>query len=382
MHGCFCQKEMNKLAYEHSTLSSADSLKLKKISTLSPSNKNYTINEYDLKYISPSFSQTQFLHDKYSSTLISQYPNIIESCYIWRKNQTLSVTLLHLVNKATVNKTTLLFSHGSNATLGTIYGFLYDISTQLKCDVISYDYSKNLTQDVMNEDIDAIFDFIIYQQIPFTSVFLMGESYGATPCLHIAENNSKIGGLILISPCSLKLTKPYKFDQNINISELFQENISNISCPVFVAHSKADTKVKYNYSVELGKCFKTIQQWFPKKSDHFQFYDVNRRKFLQKIKEFIAYAEECFSKKNKSKGNKMESMSIKSTAETINSNYSLLNEKLINETEKKIPRKVTRTQYDNSIINEDEEENNEKMEMQYIEDAYKRKKHPRKVKFL
>ena len=382
MHGCFRQKEMNKLAYEPSSPTSSDSFKFKKITTLPPSNPNYTINEYEVKYISPSFSQTLFLHDKYSSSLVSQYPNIVESCYIWRKNIASSITLLHLVNKATANKTTLLFSHGSNATLGTIYGFLYDISTQLKCDVITFDYSKNMNEDIMNEDIDAIFDFIIYQQIPFTSVYLMGESYGAMPCLHFAENNSKIGGLILISPCSSKLAKPYKFEQNININNLFQGNLGNVSCPVFVAHSKADTKVKYNYSVELAKCFKAVQQWFPKKSDHFQFYDVNRRKFLQKIKEFISYAASFFSKSNTTKGAKIESLSIKSTVETINSNYSLLNEKIINEKEGEMPRKATRAQYDNSIINENEEENNQKMEEQYIENVCKRKKQHRKVKFI
>ena len=71
MHGCFRQKEMNKLAYEPSSPTSSDGFKFKKIPTLPPSNPNYTINEYEVKYISPSFSQTQFLHDKYSSSLYS-----------------------------------------------------------------------------------------------------------------------------------------------------------------------------------------------------------------------------------------------------------------------------------------------------------------------
>ena len=112
-------------------------------------------------------------------------------------------------NKApSINKFTILFSHNVCSDLGNNYAFLYDLSTQLKCDVIAYDYSGygrskgSFKETEVTNDIEAVGNFINFQQIGLSSIVVFGQSIGCIPSIHFSRQNRTVGGLILMSPLS------------------------------------------------------------------------------------------------------------------------------------------------------------------------------------
>ena len=129
---CLRNKGLSALAFEKTQEQS------KLLTRPSPS---YTINESGIKNLIPQCHSVSFLHDQYQKLLSNQYHWIEETCYVWDKTTEKSIIILYLKNKApSINKFTILFSHNVCSDLGNNYAFLYDLSTQLKCDVIAYDY--------------------------------------------------------------------------------------------------------------------------------------------------------------------------------------------------------------------------------------------------
>ena len=129
---CIRNKSLSALAFEKTPEQSK---------VLTRPKPSYTINENEMRTLMSQCHSVPFLHDQYQKLLSNQYHWIDETCYIWEKSTEKSIIILYLKNKASsINKFTVLFSHDVCSDLGKIYPFLYDLSTQLKCDVIAYDY--------------------------------------------------------------------------------------------------------------------------------------------------------------------------------------------------------------------------------------------------
>lgn len=90
---------------------------------------------------------------------------------------------------------TILFSHGSHETLGEVYPLLLNLSTILKCDVVSYDYSGyGLSTGIpspeeINRDIYEVSHFCsTILKIDRKSLLLFGYSLGTTPTLYLGNH--------------------------------------------------------------------------------------------------------------------------------------------------------------------------------------------------
>lgn len=105
----------------------------KKMKFVIPKSINYNI-KIDPKEESSGkcYMRAEFIHSKYNNV---HYPWIQLECYQMKKyKKTNRLTILHIRNKSisTHNKQTIIYSHGNNEDLGTIYPLLVDLVSQLK----------------------------------------------------------------------------------------------------------------------------------------------------------------------------------------------------------------------------------------------------------
>jgi hypothetical protein len=113
------------------------------------------------------YKKVNFQHIDWDNVV---HPWIEKDCYLLQKcSNKKKIVLIHIKNTSQENKLTIIFSHGNSCDIGVIYPFLVDLSTQLKADVISYDYSGyGLSEGTPSEkelykDIEQVMDFVIFQ---------------------------------------------------------------------------------------------------------------------------------------------------------------------------------------------------------------------------
>ena len=91
------------------------------------------------------------------------------------------IILLHIKNTFNTDekKITIVHSHGNSCDLGVTFPFLIDLSTQLKSDVISYDYTGygrsegHPTEKDLYTDIEQVMDFgLMYLRLKLEQIIL------------------------------------------------------------------------------------------------------------------------------------------------------------------------------------------------------------------
>lgn len=288
------------------------------------------------------------------------------------------------------SSTAILYFHENETDLFRILPFLIDLSVQMKCDVISFDYSgfgcssgkagtsekNNLIQD-SEKVTEFIFSFLNYK---IENVVLFARDIGCTPAVYLASktesNNYK--GLILLEPI-------------INEKFLQRNEMRKIICPTLVIKEVEEKNDSFlNEIIIVCRDISNEKEWFPKKkinkendendccnSNKITCDDVlvrHRCKFLMKLKELI-YPEKInfdkdFEIKKKNKG----SFCGSSTSPESSSNNSLLtinNNYLINYVnENNIINNLLNENNDtkNNIIDNSIENNNEKRTSQFFEE--------------
>ena len=309
MSSCFGCSKLFSLAKDIKVTDAIASL----IAFSPPSKINYTIeNKGDINKRGKCYREVKFIHDDYNEI---NYPWIEITCHRIKKcSNNKHIIALHIKNNnmSKEKKLTIIFSHGNSCDLGKIYPFLIDLSTQLKADVISYDYSGygrsegSPSEKEIYSDIDQIMDFVmVFKRIKLDSIVLMGNSLGSVPSVYIAagDNYKGIKGVILISPIAsgIKLFHP-----NVEISNNDLEKIDvfcnlskvrEINCPVFLIHGKKDDIIPHNQSIEMLKKIKHVYEWFPSNGNHNNITSKYRAKFYLKVKLFIEFLE--YNKQNK-----------------------------------------------------------------------------------
>ena len=382
---CIRNKSLSALAFEKTPEQSK---------VLTRPKPSYTINENEMRTLMSQCHSVPFLHDQYQKLLSNQYHWIDETCYIWEKSTEKSIIILYLKNKASsINKFTVLFSHDVCSDLGKIYPFLYDLSTQLKCDVIAYDYSGygrstgTFKETEVTNDIEAVGNFINYQQIGFSSIVVFGQSIGCIPSIHFSRQNRTIAGLILMSPLSFsdynKMKNWNKNEKNIyNLSD-----IKDICCPILIIHGQKDELVPYTNSDEIAKQMSAVNRWFPKSGKHLNIYEKSRKTFLKKVNDFFWIIND-FNKKSLNKGMSYSmkfSLDNKSTVEDEKQTGSIGDLNIIKKEEEdnsSIDNNEYKPQgvYENSLVDEEENERNQRMEEEF--NKTKKRGIHKKIKFV
>ena len=149
-----------------------------------------------------------------------KYPWLEEKFYKYKKEKSKDnnnkIIICHIKNKnQTKNSKSILYCHNNNTTLGDIYPFLCDLCSQLRCDVISFDYSGYGYSDGITNIENCFNDtystfYFSKNYLKLTNFIILGFGLGAIPALKLCSvynlSNHHIKGLILFAPNCTKIS--------------------------------------------------------------------------------------------------------------------------------------------------------------------------------
>ena len=257
-------------------------------------------------------------------------PNWLELSFhsIYKKNGK-RINAVHIENKCLTSKnpfmydsSAILYCHENETDLLRIVPFLIDISIQMKCDIISFDYLgfgdsnvKPKNDTLFNDGEEAIKFAINDLKYKIENLILFGKGIGAMVSAHLA-------GMYSYQNCkSLILCMPL-----INTNKIYTKEMRSIICNsliIYELESKED--IDDNEMISLCREIPNEKEWFPiikKKKDminKFQrikkfveepkddVYTRHRSKFILKLRDFVYTEEENAKKKMKLSGSIGES---------------------------------------------------------------------------
>ena len=138
------------------------------------------------------------------------------SFYIIPKKDGKRIISLHIMNKCLISKNPfliepnlILYFHENNTDLLRLVPFLIDISIQMKCDIISFDYwgfgcssGKPKINTILSDGEDAINFAISYLKYKIENIILFGKGIGTMSSIYLASrlNYHDCKSLILCMP--------------------------------------------------------------------------------------------------------------------------------------------------------------------------------------
>ena len=245
-----------------------------------------------------SFKEFYFIPIHFESI---KYPWLqIRSFKVSKLSSEEKIPILYISNKNSSN-TTIIYSQSQSSDIGKIFPLLIDMSTQLKCDIISYDYTNpekngysSLEKSYLT-DLEEVIDFSkIHLGLELKNTILMSKSLGSIPVLGVSskEEYRSIKGIILLSPIVRGFTFRLKhFTEDYDA--LQKANL--ISAKTFIIHGKLDNVIKIEQSEILSKAIRYVTKWYPSKEDHSNLFTRYRNKFYINIKKFINDIENSVS---------------------------------------------------------------------------------------
>lgn len=225
---------------------------------------------------------------------VSNFPSwLIFTSYkieIPSKKQQEFVVAIHIENKAAVKiknnrEELLIYSHENNVDICNILPHLADLSLQLKCNILTYDYSGygcsegTPTIENMKTNIALILDFVNQDMnIPLNRIMLYGRNIGAFPSLFITMNPiyKQLKGMILVSP----------------VLGEFTSELRKVVCPLLVVHPKNDKVILSSSVSDAIQGMKNTVEWFPKAQSIDEVFNKLRCKLFMKLHSFIEQIEQ------------------------------------------------------------------------------------------
>ena len=165
----------------------------------------------------------------------------------------------------------LMYYHGNAIDIGIRYDFFKTMSRRLKVNVIGVEYPGYGTYEgckdsfsQIKSDSVKIYRYLLKRGVDPKKITVVGKSIGTGAASHLAAN-SKIGGLVLISPFTgiLNLIKTISgesvFSSCVSSSaktvsdEPFDnlEAMRYVNCPTVFIHGTEDKIIPYSHSLEL-----------------------------------------------------------------------------------------------------------------------------------
>ena len=249
-------------------------------------------------------------------------PNWVEvSLHSIPKKNNKRITALHIVNKCLMSKNpyiyepiTILYCHENETDILRLVPFLIDLSLQMKCDIISFDYLgfgdsniKPKNNTILEDGEYAIKFANEHMNYKIENLILMGKGIGAMPAIHLASMNEyhNCKSLILYMPlitmdkidikvmrsvtCKCLLIKEIESKDEIEDNDIisFCREIPDEKEWLPVKKKKPDMLNKFN-------CYKRFMEDIPD-----DVYTRHRSKFILKIRNYVYSEEENMKKKIK-----------------------------------------------------------------------------------
>ena len=229
------------------------------------------------------------------------------------------ITAVRIINKCSLSQnpyiydsSAIFYCHENETDLLRLIPFLIDISLQMKCDIISFDYLgfgdsniKPKINTLMQDGEDAIEFSLNYLNYKIENLILFGKGIGAIPAIHLAgmDNYQNCKSLILCNPV-------------INMNKIEVKEMRSIICKSLLIYElESKEEIEQNDMISLYREIHNGKEWFPirkKKKEIFNkfrgfqrfmeeanedVYSRHRSKFITKLRDFV-YTEEENMKKN------------------------------------------------------------------------------------
>lgn len=190
------------------------------------------------------------------------------------------ITSIHILNKCLTSKNPykiepdlILYFHENETDLLRLLPFLIDISIQMKCDIVSYDYqgfghiydrfTKPNISTLFIEGEQVLLDFCInYLKYKIENIILFGKELGAMIGIYLSSMNklNKCKSLILYNPL---------INSKGQIDTKLMRSINCKSLLIYEIESKDE--IEQNDIIHLCREIPNQQEWFPSKKKIINF---------------------------------------------------------------------------------------------------------------
>ena len=266
------------------------------------------------------------------------------SFYLIPKKDRKRLISLHIINKCLISKNPflnepnlILYCHENNTDLLRLVPFLIDLSIQMKCDIVSFDYcgfgcssGKPKINTILSDGEDAINFAISYLKYKIENIILFGKGIGAMSSIFLAsrQNYHDCKSLILCMPDIGKKIVDVKvmrsiFCQTLLIMEFEDKNEINNNEIINLCreiHNEKEWLPIRKKNKEIKNNFFNINDEF---DDYEDVYSRHRSKFIMKIKDYIYPEQEIIKKKSKHStvGGSTDSDSNRNLSIVLNEQY-------------------------------------------------------------
>ena len=241
------------------------------------------------------------------------------SFYSIPKKDNKKLISLHIINKCLISKNPILnepylifYSHENENDLLRIIPFLIDISIQMKCDIISYDYlgfgcssGKPKINTILSDGEDVLNFAISDLNYKIENIVLLGKGIGSMTSLYLASrlNFLNCKGLILYMPIigykiiDITIMRSI-FCQTLLIMEF--EDKDEISDNEIVKLCREIPNEKEWLPIKKMKNIKNKNNFFGPNYDYDDSDDIyyrHRNKFITKLKDYIYPDKEIITRK-------------------------------------------------------------------------------------
>ena len=266
------------------------------------------------------------------------------SFYLMPKKDGKRLISLHIINKCLISKNPflnepnlILYCHENNTDLLRLAPFLIDLSIQMKCDIVSFDYwgfgcssGKPKINTILSDGEDAINFAISYLKYKIENIILFGKGIGTMSSIFLAsrQNYHDCKSLILCMPDIGKKIVDVKvmrsiFCQTLLIMEFEDKNEINNNEIINLCreiHNEKEWLPIRKKNKEIKNNFFNINDEF---DDYEDVYSRHRSKFIMKIKDYIYPEQEIIKAKNKHStvGGSTDSDSNRNLSIVLNEQY-------------------------------------------------------------
>lgn len=192
----------------------------------------------------------------------------------------------------------VLFLHGNAGNIGYRAGLLGWMVDETDARIVMPDYSGyggnegSPSEDAVNEDALAAYQWIRDQGVPPSRIVVYGESIGGGPAVHLARER-EVAGLVVQSGFSSLSSIAFEVYPWLPLCSVLvagdfpnAERIAGVACPVLVVHGTDDRIVPFSEGEKLHAAAPAGAELLPvEDAGHNDLFDTGGTRYLRKLRD-------------------------------------------------------------------------------------------------
>jgi pimeloyl-ACP methyl ester carboxylesterase len=202
-------------------------------------------------------------HNSKNQELVGRYFDYQKIHQIIQQNTTPPNNSDNPPNPIPITPNSLLYCHGNGENISYLTDLALQLSVDLHCNVLIFDYAgygkskgNPTTSGILDDGRAARNWLATHDKIPNDQVIVYGFSLGGSVAVDIAANDGAKALIVESSFTSLG-DMGQKIFPFLPVNRLLRERlasaekINNVTCPVFISHSKNDNVIPFTQGLQL-----------------------------------------------------------------------------------------------------------------------------------